>query len=91
MDVVVVVVVLCLLTCKPIRSTIMQHSIPTLGIHSRFEDVFGLAGVFLRELGGRAGEVCGIVDAGEVEDVVDFVGCESRRRHCCMCVWGGWA
>jgi hypothetical protein len=65
-----------LLTCKSVGSAVVQSAVTALWVHGGFDDVFGLAVVFLRELGDGALEVFDFVDAGEVEDVVDLVCCE---------------
>lgn len=65
----------------------MQRAVAALRVDGGFDDVFGLALVFLRELGDGALEVVDFVDAGEVEDVVDFV-CRERGSHgfeFCVC------
>lgn len=55
----------------------MQRAVTALRVHGGFYDILGLAVVFLRELCDGRLKVFDFVDAGEVEDVVDLVSCES--------------
>jgi hypothetical protein len=69
----------------------VQRTVTALRVHGGFYDIFRLAVVFLRELGDGGLEVFDFVDAGEVEDVVDLVCCESGgvcgRHDGCVCTW----
>lgn len=80
-----------MLTRKAVGSAVVQSAVTALRVHGGFYDILGLAVVFLRELCDGGPEVVNFVDAGEVEDVVDLVGCESEcvcgRHDWCVCVW----
>ena len=82
-----------LLTRKSVGGAVVQRAVTTLWVHGGFYDIFGLAVVFLRELGDGALEVFDFVDAGEVEDVVDLVWSERGgvcgRHGWCVCVCVG--
>lgn len=61
----------------------MKGAVPALGIDGGFDDFSGLALVLMRQLGNCGFQVFDFVDAREVEDVVDLVGCEGWRDHVC--------
>lgn len=80
------------LTRKAVGGTVVQSAVTALRVHGGFYDILGLAVVFLRELCDGGLEVVDFVDAGEVEDVVDLVCCESGgvcgRHGWCVCGFG---
>jgi hypothetical protein len=75
-------------TGKTVRSAVVQSAVTALWVYGCFYDCLRLALVFLRELCDGGLEVFDFVDAGEVEDVVDFVCCERGGvcgSHDCGC------
>ena len=71
----------------------MQSAVSALWVHGGCYDILGLAGVLLRELGDGGLQVGDFVDAGEVKNVVDFVGGERGSvcgsHACCVYVCVG--
>lgn len=67
---------ICCYTCTTIRSRHVQESIPRLRIHCRTYDRCGTSALRLCNGFDAGFQVVNVVDPGEIEEVVDFVGGE---------------